>query len=605
MKRQTWISMHGKKRINPKTGKLFTTGDVRDDGYVFVRYNKKLKLNGFFAEQWRPQVLDGKKRINPNTGQPFKYGDYDPENATRRFIGYLKKYVSKEGLFKEAWSSASDKRWVVTGKKRNNPNTNTPFKRGDWHPDNPELRFVSYQSIVDEHGLFRERWLAADDNFWENAGNGSKFSLAELRIFSELNALFPSVKFRHQYEKREIDVYISELRVGIEFDGWYWHKDKEILDRTKTSFLTKNGIKIIRVRQAPLEKLNDLDLIVEQGPLQKSDIDQIIELIAVKNSKTLSYLAQDEFLNKNFYIELVKNLPSPPFKSSFAYLYPEAANDWDKEKNAPFLPSDFLPGSNWDAHWKCATCEYSWSTTLNSRGPQKRGCRDCAMLAIKTSADESNSLFARRPDLAAWFADDLNAPVYSINNVPSWSNNEEIWWRCIINHLHTFQNSPSAMQQKSSNSWCPFCYQSQKNSVDARNEEMKQKSLSGMSNKDIAKKFSLSPQTVGKILSSFDEIRARDEKMKRKAAEIEENIINLRSEGLSHPAIGRRVSKDRKFVEKVLRERGITAIEQQKVNERNKLIITLRSKGYLLQDIATKVGLSRERVGEICKENML
>lgn len=126
-----------------------------------------------------------------------------------------------------------------------------------------------------------------------------------------------------------------------------------------------------------------------------------------------------------------------------------------------------------------------------------------------------------------------------------------------------------------------------------------------MSNKDIAKKFSLSPQTVGKILSSFDEIRARDEKMKRKAAEIEENIINLRSEGLSHPAIGRRVSKDRKFVEKVLRERGITAIEQQKVNERNKLIITLRSKGYLLQDIATKVGLSRERVGEICKENML
>ena len=101
MKRQTWISMHGKKRINPKTGKLFTTGDVRDDGYIFVRYNKRLKLNGFFAEQWRPQVLDGKKRINPNTGQPFKYGDYDPEMPLGDLLAILKSMSQKKVYLKK------------------------------------------------------------------------------------------------------------------------------------------------------------------------------------------------------------------------------------------------------------------------------------------------------------------------------------------------------------------------------------------------------------------------------------------------------------------------------------------------------------------------
>lgn len=41
------------KRLNPKTGKPFTNGDVREDGYIFRRYNlSKKRPNGEYYEQW-------------------------------------------------------------------------------------------------------------------------------------------------------------------------------------------------------------------------------------------------------------------------------------------------------------------------------------------------------------------------------------------------------------------------------------------------------------------------------------------------------------------------------------------------------------------------
>lgn len=41
------------QRLNPKTGKVFKHGDVREDGYVFVKYLKqRIKSDGYFQEQW-------------------------------------------------------------------------------------------------------------------------------------------------------------------------------------------------------------------------------------------------------------------------------------------------------------------------------------------------------------------------------------------------------------------------------------------------------------------------------------------------------------------------------------------------------------------------
>ena len=83
------------KRENPKTGKPFKHGDVREDGYIFWTYELKLRKDGTFYEKWRsPEVFKrfkekealrarksnkGKRPTNPLTQKLYKRGDITEE----------------------------------------------------------------------------------------------------------------------------------------------------------------------------------------------------------------------------------------------------------------------------------------------------------------------------------------------------------------------------------------------------------------------------------------------------------------------------------------------------------------------------------------------
>lgn len=57
-----------------------------------------------------------------------------------------------------------------------------------------------------------------------------------------------------------IDIWITELNIGIEYDPYHTHKGKEERDRKKTSILLENGYRVIRVRQDGLGKINNSDV---------------------------------------------------------------------------------------------------------------------------------------------------------------------------------------------------------------------------------------------------------------------------------------------------------------------------------------------------------
>jgi hypothetical protein len=60
---------------------------------------------------------------------------------------------------------------------------------------------------------------------------------------------------------KAIDIFIPDLNLCIEFDGSYWHKDKSELDKIKSELLLNQGFQVIRVREEPLEKIHDTDVI--------------------------------------------------------------------------------------------------------------------------------------------------------------------------------------------------------------------------------------------------------------------------------------------------------------------------------------------------------
>jgi hypothetical protein len=61
---------------------------------------------------------------------------------------------------------------------------------------------------------------------------------------------------------------------------------------------------------------------------------------------------------------------------SFLEVNPNAALDWDYEKNFPLKPEEVTHSSGKRVWWKCHQCGYEWQTTVNHVN-QGTGCRHC------------------------------------------------------------------------------------------------------------------------------------------------------------------------------------------------------------------------------------
>jgi hypothetical protein len=91
-------------------------------------------------------------------------------------------------------------------------------------------------------------------------------SRQELVISFELSKLFKNInpkgyKTKLNGKLRAIDIFVPELNLAIEFDGSYWHKDKRTIDKIKSEMLMKEGYQVIRIREEPLKKIHENDII--------------------------------------------------------------------------------------------------------------------------------------------------------------------------------------------------------------------------------------------------------------------------------------------------------------------------------------------------------
>ena len=129
-------------------------------------------------------------------------------------------------------------------------------------------------------------------------------SKEELIITHELITIFKGInpkgfKTRVKGKLRSIDIYIPDLKLGIEFDGSYWHKDKRALDKLKTEELEAEGFNIIRVRQKPLKRIFKDDVMADKKYDGKKITNDILTQI-MKDYK----LGQSTILKINKYIEM-------------------------------------------------------------------------------------------------------------------------------------------------------------------------------------------------------------------------------------------------------------------------------------------------------------
>jgi hypothetical protein len=268
-------------------------------------------------------------------------------------------------------------------------------------------------------------------------------SIPEIRILTELTSIFP-VNSRFKIEKSEIDIYIPKYKVGIEFDGSFWHKDKYEKDLEKNKKLEGKLNLFLRIRVMPLEKISDHDIRVSNDEVTKELVNKIclsfINLLTPNDKKKVnSYIVQNSFLNEDLFRKYLSYFPSPFPENSLQEKFPDIAKEWNYTKNFPLTPTNYSFGAAKKVWWKCGV-GHEWESSINRRTNGNLGCPIC-----------KSGLVNYYPEIAKEWNYHKNGDL-NLQNM-KFGSDLKVWWLC--KNGHEFEQKINARTLR--NRGCPYC----------------------------------------------------------------------------------------------------------------------------------------------------
>ena len=357
---------------------------------------------------------------------PSKNNDLTPDNVGVR--------SEKVAWFRCPKNELHDHQTKIKNKTlvvdRNGGNWGCPFCSG-YYFGSPEKSLASkHPDIAKEFHLTKNGGVTADNVppssnkkcWWQcehgheyelepsqrtNAGRGcpqcSRYghgSSQEIRIYCELKTLFPETKFRYKFAGKEVDVFVPEIGLGVEYDSEFFHRNKIDEDEAKNTLLHSLGINLVRVREHPLRVISDLDVISSTRQLSKDIINQLLDsIVAIAPShkaEIRDYQLLKDFVNSKDFAQYTSYSNRPTPENSLAEKFPEISKQWDFTKNFPLTPYDFSHGSKHRAWWICDN-GHSFEATINARTyrakSKYKGCRYCARERSSPSSGDQVSLF--------------------------------------------------------------------------------------------------------------------------------------------------------------------------------------------------------------------
>lgn len=198
----------------------------------------------------------------------------------------------------------------------------------------------------------------------------NRISIPEKSILFYLSKAFFDVQENYRpdfLEGKEIDIYIPEIKLGIEYDGERWHKELE-KDIWKNEICNNNGLTLLRIRESKCIMAKELSpYIITPKPLTNGThmTEPIMKLIEYINTKFQMTLTIDvNCLRDN--AEICKTVLSSAQSKSLADLFPSIAKEWDYERNAPLTPELVAAHSGKKAYWICEK-GHRYSSVIASR----------------------------------------------------------------------------------------------------------------------------------------------------------------------------------------------------------------------------------------------
>lgn len=204
-----------------------------------------------------------------------------------------------------------------------------------------------------------------------NCNNENKTSFAEQAILFYCNKFTTAI---NKYTKFgvEIDIWLPDLNTGIEYNGMYWHNKRKQKDKMKLNILHKNNIRMIVIQDSGENIING-DVITHTGCGKKyNEIDW-----AIKQLLTLLHISGIEVKTEQDEQAIYVQYASLKKKNSFAFNYPDKAEEWDYKRNCGVTPDMVNKQSDKMFFRICPICHTSYKTSL-SNWIRRDGCHTCA-----------------------------------------------------------------------------------------------------------------------------------------------------------------------------------------------------------------------------------
>ena len=313
-------------------------------------------------------------------------------------------------------------------------------KNGDLKPDH-----------VTVHSDRKAWWKCNKGHEWQaridhrNKGVGCPICMSERHTsFPEYALLYYLKKYGldviHSYKAKgyELDIYIPSKKIAVEYDGGYWHRNREEKDLEKNIKCKEDGIKLYRIREglAPLNS-SSVDYVVKNA---RKDLCGIIKnfLHEIIGEKIDIDIERDTIEIENLREYTEKN-------NSLLFLNPILSKEWNYSKNGKLTPEHVATSSSKNIWWKCKK-GHEWRATINDRN-RGNGCPYCSgFYVIKGETD----LKTINPKLAGEWNYKKNGALKPERVTVK--SGKKVWWKCKKGH-----EWEATIASRANGNGCPYC----------------------------------------------------------------------------------------------------------------------------------------------------
>ena len=225
----------------------------------------------------------------------------------------------------------------------------------------------------------------------------------------------------------EIDIYIPEINLAIEYDGQKWHQDVQ-KDIDKNIKIYTHVTDIIRFREENCPPINDRCFVI---PVKSGDDDSltagIIALLKILSSKCSRTISLSVDLERDR-LDVLSMYKKSIGENSLFYSGNDIVDEWDYEKNGDLSPKDFKCFSMAKVWWKCSNCGYEFQTRIKTRVRSRKGV--CPFCSGRVVIEGKNDFASQRPDLLSEWDYEKNGDLLPTKITAR--SGKKVWWKCPI-----------------------------------------------------------------------------------------------------------------------------------------------------------------------------